>query len=145
MLRHLFVKYFSNLPGYQCSASFRHAFNPNQFRTYKLSIWIPIHPTRFSHSLQLILANCDKNVEIISNLGGKEPSPWTRARGSIHGCGSILEAWTTPILCSLLTHARIGLIHAQNSKIRTLAYSSKPWPVAQTCQIRTLADPNFIC
>jgi len=59
--------------------------------------------------LQHILANCDKNVEIISNLGGKEPLPWTRTRGSIHNCYSTSGAWTTPILRLLLTtHIQIN-------------------------------------
>ena len=61
-----------------------------------------------------------KIVEFTSNLGGKEPSPWTQARGSIHGCGSTLEAWTTPILRPLLTHARTGPNPAQIPEIQTL-------------------------
>jgi len=31
--------------------------------------------------------NLAKIIKINSNLGGKEPSPWNQARGSIHGSG----------------------------------------------------------
>ena len=67
----------------------------------------------FDAQLQLIPANYDKNVEIISNLGGKEPSPRFQARRSIEGLTDLALGFERlQFLWLLLTHARTDTARA---------------------------------